>query len=64
MEIRDLHYDPRTGAYQAQVCVQHAGRIVAIPTRVKTHKTLRPALLSDILAHRASKSLEPPRLSR
>ncbi|MEY1557364.1 hypothetical protein AB3Y40_17160 [Yoonia sp. R2331] len=64
MEIRDLHYDPRTQAYQAQVCLPHAGRIVTVPTRVKTRKPLRPALLSDILAHRARRSLEPPRLTR
>ncbi len=64
MEIRDLHYDPRAGAYQANVCLQHAGRIIAVPTRVKAHKTLRPALLSEILAYRASQSVEPPHLTR
>ena len=64
MEIRDLHYDPHAKAYQANVCIHHAGRIVAVPTKVKAHKPLRPALLSDILAHRAMRCLEPARLTR
>ncbi len=64
MEIRDLHYDPRARAYQANVCIPHAGRIVTIPARVKSRKPLRPALLTDILAHRAARILEPTHLSR
>ena len=64
MEIRNLHYDARSGAYQAQVCLHHAGRIVPVPARVKAHKSLRPALISEILAHRARRSLEPSQRMR
>lgn len=61
MEIRDLHYNIKTGAYQASVCLHHAGRLVTLPTTVRSHKALAPALLSDIIAHRALVQLEPER---
>lgn len=59
MEIRNVHYDATTQAYLAQVCVPHAGRMITLPARVTTTKPLRPSLLSDILAHRATRQLPP-----
>ena len=58
MEIRDLHYNAAARAYQAQVCLHHKGRVVAVPARVTATKPIRPALLSDILAHRAMRKLD------
>lgn len=57
MEIRDLHYNPGARAYLAQVCVPHNGRMITVPAKVPSAKPLRPALLSDILAHRVQRQL-------
>lgn len=59
MEIRNVRYDAASQAYLAQVCLPHAGRMITLPARVASAKPLRPALLSDILAHRARQQLPP-----
>lgn len=59
MEIRSLHYSPDARAYLAQVTVPHQGRMITLPAKVPSAKPLRPALLSDILAHRIRRQLPP-----
>ncbi len=62
MRINNLHYNARSGAFEASVDIQRDGRTFRYPCELVGPQSMDPATVAAGLAHRAMKMSDTARV--